>query len=71
MNYLFQAFKIGNIEIKNRIVMPPMCMYSSDEDSHIKDFHLSHYTSRAIGGVGLIIVEATAIEKKEEFQTVI
>lgn len=64
MSILFQKSKIGNIELKNRIVMPPMCMYSSDEDSCVKNFHLSHYASRAIGQVGLIIVEATAVEKR-------
>ena len=41
--------------------MPPMCMYSSDERGFVKDFHKIHYTSRAIGGVGLIIVEATGV----------
>ena len=64
MEKVFTSKSIGNIELKNAVVMPPMCMYSSDEESCIKDFHLSHYTSRAIGNVGLIIVEATAIEKR-------
>lgn len=45
--------------------MPPMCMYSADDSGdskgHVNDFHMSHYVSRAIGGVGLIIVEATAV----------
>lgn len=41
--------------------MPPMCMYSSDEKGMVKDFHQTHYISRAIGGVGLIILEATAV----------
>ena len=41
--------------------MPPMCMYSSDEKGMVKDFHQIHYVSRAIGGVGLIILEATAV----------
>lgn len=44
--------------------MPPMCMYKSDESGEIKDFHKYHYVSRALGGVGFIIVEATAIEPK-------
>lgn len=64
MNNLLKKATISNIKIKNKIVMPPMCMYSSDENSCVKDFHLSHYSARAIGGVGLIIVEATAVEKK-------
>lgn len=41
--------------------MPPMCMYSSDNNGHVKDFHEVHYVSRALGGVGLIILEATAV----------
>jgi len=44
--------------------MAPMCMYSSDDKGVIKDFHLVHYGARAIGGVGLIILEATAVEKR-------
>lgn len=41
--------------------MPPMCMYSADEEGFVNDFHRIHYGSRAIGQVGLIIVEATAV----------
>ena len=57
---LFTPLKIGNIEIKNRVVMPPMCMYSA-EDGYVNDWHLQHYAARAIGGTGLIIVEATGV----------
>ncbi len=57
----FKSYKIKNLELKNRIVMPPMCMYSAKEDGLVTDFHLSHYTTRAMGGVGLIIVEATGV----------
>lgn len=41
--------------------MPPMCMYSSDESGYSNEFHFTHYTSRAVGGVGFIIIEATAV----------
>ncbi len=42
--------------------MAPMCIYSSHEqDGHIKDWHRTHYISRAVGQVGLIILEATAV----------
>ena len=54
-------YKIKDLELKNRIVMPPMCTYSSDGEGMVKNFHMVHYGSRAIGGVGLIITEATAI----------
>lgn len=54
-------YNIKELELKNRIVMPPMCIYSSEEDGIVKDFHNIHYTSRAMGGVGLIILEATGV----------
>ena len=57
MNFLFRNGNIGNLQLKNRVVMPPMCMYKSDESGQIKPFHHYHYVSRALGGVGLIIVE--------------
>ncbi|MDR4936404.1 NADPH dehydrogenase NamA [Rossellomorea marisflavi] len=59
---LFQPYTIKNVELKNRIVMAPMCMYSShNEDGKIENWHRTHYTSRAVGGAGLIIQEATAV----------
>ncbi|WP_409251272.1 NADPH dehydrogenase NamA [Bacillus sp. SCS-153A] len=59
---LFEPYKIKDITIKNRIVMAPMCMYSShNEDGMVENWHRTHYTSRAVGGVGLIIQEATAV----------
>ncbi|MTT33306.1 NADPH dehydrogenase NamA [Terrilactibacillus sp. BCM23-1] len=61
---LFTPYKIKDVTLKNRIVMAPMCMYSSDENGHVNDWHLTHYTSRAIGQVGLIIIEATAVNPK-------
>lgn len=53
-------YLIQNIELKNRIVMPPMCMYSA-VNGFVQPFHLTHYGSRAVGGVGMVIVEATAV----------
>lgn len=59
---LFTPWTIKDVTIKNRIVMSPMCMYSSHEkDGKLQPFHMAHYISRAIGQVGLIIVEATAV----------
>jgi NADPH2 dehydrogenase len=59
---LFSPFTIKGVTLKNRIVMSPMCMYSShNEDGHVENWHRTHYTSRAVGQVGLIIVEATAV----------
>ncbi|KPL59687.1 NADPH dehydrogenase NamA [Rossellomorea vietnamensis] len=59
---LFEPYTLKNVELKNRIVMAPMCMYSShNEDGKVENWHRTHYTSRAVGGVGLIIQEATAV----------
>jgi NADPH2 dehydrogenase len=57
----FKEYTIKDMTVKNRIVMPPMCMYSSDNTGKVKDFHFVNYVNRAIGGVGLIITEATAV----------
>lgn len=58
---IFQSFQIKDLTLKNRIVMPPMCMYSSDTNGQAKSFHTGHYSARALGGCGLIIQEATAV----------
>lgn len=64
MSRLFSNYIIKDLELKNRIVMAPMCMYSADEDGKAKEWHMLHYASRAVGGVGLIIQEATAVEPR-------
>lgn len=59
---LLEPIKIKNTTFKNRVVMPPMCMYSVEKhDGFLTDFHFAHYINRALGGVGYIIVESTAI----------
>ncbi len=60
---LFESFTLRSITLKNRIVMSPMCQYSA-KDGHVTAWHHLHYPARAVGGVGLIIVEATAVEKR-------
>lgn len=60
MAELFKPLKIKSIELKNRIVISPMCEYSS-EDGFANDWHFVHLGSRAVGGAGLIILEATAV----------
>ena len=60
MSMLFTPLKIRNITIKNRIGMPPMCQYSA-QNGYVTDWHIVHYGSRAAGGTGLIIQEATAV----------
>ena len=58
---LFTPFSLRDLTLKNRIVMPPMCMYSANGDGKATDWHVLHYTTRAMGQVGLIIVEATGV----------
>ena len=60
---LFDKLKIRDITFRNRIVVSPMCQYSS-EDGFAADWHLVHLGSRAVGGAGLIITEATAVEAR-------
>ncbi len=60
MAELFKPLKIKSIELKNRIVISPMCEYSS-VDGFANDWHFVHLGSRAVGGAGLIITEATAV----------
>ncbi|WP_143322046.1 NADPH dehydrogenase NamA [Clostridium sp. HBUAS56010] len=59
--YLLDPFTVKNMTLRNRIVMPPMCMYSAGTDGMANEFHFTHYTSRAVGGAGLIIMEATGV----------
>ena len=62
MTKLFSPIRVRNVEAKNRIWVAPMCMYSCEaKDGVVGQFHLVHYGERALGGAGLIIVEATAV----------
>ena len=57
---LFDPFTIRGITIRNRIGVSPMCEYSS-VDGFANDWHLVHLGSRAVGGAGVVISEATAV----------
>lgn len=57
---LLTALTIRGVTFRNRIAMSPMCMYSA-QDGFATDFHLVHLGSRAMGGAGLVVVEATAV----------
>jgi NADPH2 dehydrogenase len=61
---LFTPISFKQLTLKNRVVMPPMCMYSAADDGMVTDWHVTHYTTRAVGQVGLIIVEATSVEPR-------
>lgn len=60
MNKLFSPITIRELNLKNRIVVSPMCQYSA-EDGFANDWHLVHLGSRAVGGAGLVIMEATGV----------
>lgn len=60
MSHLFSPISFRSVEAKNRIAVAPMCQYSS-EDGFSNDWHLVHYGTRAAGGAGIIITEATAV----------
>ena len=57
---LFTPFTLGNVTLRNRIVVSPMCEYSAC-DGVPDDWHLVHLGSRAVGGAGLVFTEATAV----------
>jgi 2,4-dienoyl-CoA reductase-like NADH-dependent reductase (Old Yellow Enzyme family) len=59
-SHLFQPLTLRSVTLRNRIGVSPMCQYSS-EDGVANDWHLVHLGSRAVGGAGLVIAEATAV----------
>jgi 2,4-dienoyl-CoA reductase-like NADH-dependent reductase (Old Yellow Enzyme family) len=60
---LFDKLKIRDVELRNRIVVSPMCQYSA-RDGEVTDWHLVHLGKFAQGGAGIVFVEATAVEKR-------
>jgi 2,4-dienoyl-CoA reductase-like NADH-dependent reductase (Old Yellow Enzyme family) len=62
-NNLFTPLTIRNVTLRNRIVVSPMCEYSS-VDGFANDWHLVHLGSRAVGGAGLVITEAAGVEAR-------
>lgn len=57
---MFTPFKLRDMELKNRVVVSPMCMYSAKEGL-VNDFHFVHLVSRAMGGAGLVYTEMTDV----------
>src|SRR5256885_2548527 len=57
---LFTPIAFRQVTLKNRIVVSPMCQYSS-EDGFASDWHLVHLGSRAVGGASLVFTEASAV----------
>ena len=60
MSLLFSPIRLRGVECRNRVFVSPMCQYSS-VDGMPNDWHLVHLGSRAVGGAGLVMTEATAI----------
>lgn len=60
MSRLFEPLTLRNVSLRNRIIMSPMCQYSAT-DGLASDWHHVHYGTRAVGGVGMVMVEATAV----------
>lgn len=57
---IFTPYRLGELELRNRVVVSPMCQYSAT-DGVVDDWHLVHLGSRAIGGAGLVITEMTDV----------
>ena len=60
MPHLFEPLPLRDVTLANRIAVSPMCQYSAF-DGLPNDWHLVHLGSRAVGGAGLLLVEATAV----------
>ncbi len=56
---MFTRFRLRDMELPNRVVMAPMAQYRADPDGNLTDWHFVHYTSHALGGMGLIFAEMT------------
>jgi 2,4-dienoyl-CoA reductase-like NADH-dependent reductase (Old Yellow Enzyme family) len=61
--HLFEPLALRSVSLSNRVAVSPMCEYSS-EDGFANDWHLVHLGSRAVGGAGLVLTEATAVEAR-------
>ncbi|MEX2446069.1 MAG: NADH:flavin oxidoreductase/NADH oxidase [Dehalococcoidia bacterium] len=61
MSALFQPIRLRDVEARNRAWVSPMCEYSCNLDGLANDWHMVHLGSRAVGGAGLVMTEATAV----------
>lgn len=61
MTDLFAPFSLRGVTLKNRIGVSPMCQYCCRDDGIPTDWHLAHLVSRAVGGAGMVMVEASAV----------
>ena len=61
MSRLFSPYRLGGLELPNRLVVPPMCQYRAIEGV-AQPWHLVQFGSLALSGAGLVIMEATGVE---------
>ena len=64
---LLRPLTIREVTLRNRIGVSPMCQYSA-EDGFANDWHLVHLGSRAVGGAGVVFMEATAVEARANYR---
>lgn len=61
---LFESLSLRGVEARNRIAVSPMCQYSCETDGLPTEWHRVHLGSRAVGGAGVVLTEATAVEPR-------
>jgi 2,4-dienoyl-CoA reductase-like NADH-dependent reductase (Old Yellow Enzyme family) len=61
---LFDPLTLRSVTFRNRLFVSPMCQYAAAEDGRAVEWHLVHLGARALGGAGLVCVEATAVEPR-------
>ncbi|APE94505.1 NADH:flavin oxidoreductase/NADH oxidase [Halodesulfurarchaeum formicicum] len=61
---LFSELSLRSVRARNRLALSPMCQYSAGADGVATEWHRVHYGSRAVGGAGIVIQEATAVEPR-------
>ncbi|MFC7045663.1 NADH:flavin oxidoreductase/NADH oxidase [Halobacteriaceae archaeon GCM10025711] len=64
MAELFTPLRLADTEVRNRVMVSPMCQYSCADDGLATDWHHVHLGSRAVGGAGVVMTEATAVEPR-------
>lgn len=57
LKHVTKTGRIGNVVTRNRLVMPAMCSYTATVEGAVTDATINHYSRRAAGGLGLIVVE--------------
>jgi len=62
--FIFRPIKFRGLELPNRIMISPMCTYQASTDGKAVDMHFAHYAQFSLGGAGLVMLEATAVQEK-------